>query len=96
LLINYFQISGYQPIFVLTKVDRMPDEVLIGHNENVHDSGVVDSTIQTFCNLSNIPRASVLPVINYQGPYDKPDYVVELLVLSIITFPFFYIYFLIL
>eukprot|EP00026_Physarum_polycephalum_P000431 Phypoly_transcript_00432.p1 GENE.Phypoly_transcript_00432~~Phypoly_transcript_00432.p1 ORF type:complete len:533 (+),score=108.98 Phypoly_transcript_00432:3173-4771(+) len=75
--------AGYQPIFVLTKVDRLPDEVLIGHNENVFDSGIVDTTLNVFCKLSNIPRASVLPIINYTGPYTQgPDYVIEMLILN--------------
>jgi excisionase family DNA binding protein len=74
---------GYQPIFVLTKVDRLPDEVLIGKNENVLDSGIVESTLQNFSKMSNIPRASVFPIINYQGPYALgPDYIVEMLVLT--------------
>lgn len=74
---------GYQPIFVLTKVDRLPDEVLIGHNERVFDSGIVDATLDIFSDLSSIPRASVLPVINYQGPYVQgPDYVIEMLALN--------------
>jgi excisionase family DNA binding protein len=74
---------GYQPLFVLTKADRLPDEVLIGHNENLLDSGIVHATIDVFCELSKIPRASVMPVINYTGPYTQgPDYVIETLVLN--------------
>jgi len=73
---------GYQPIFVLTKVDRLPDEVLIGKNENILDSGIVEATIQNFSEMSHIPRASVLPIINYQGPYTQgADYVIEMLAL---------------
>jgi hypothetical protein len=65
---------------MMTKVDILLDDVLKGHMECIFDSGVVDSTIKMFCELSRIPRASVLPVINYQEPYEKPNYVMEILV----------------
>jgi len=74
--------KGYQPIFVMTKVDKLNDDILKGRHENVLASGIVDATLETFCQLSNIPRDAVLPIINYTGSYEQPDYVVEMLVLN--------------
>lgn len=68
---------------MLTKLDKLDDEILIGHPENLFDSGVVDVVFNSFCRSSSIPRQSVLPIINYQGPYETPDYVVQLLSTSI-------------
>jgi len=85
---KYLTDRGYQPCFVLTNVDRLPDEVLIGKNENVLDSGIVEATLQNFSRLTEIPRASILPVINYQGPYvytQGRDYIIEMLVLTALS-----------
>jgi len=75
--------TGYQPIIAITKMDELEDDVLRSGLENLLDSGVVESALESFSQLSRFPRPSLFPVINYRGPYDKPDYVVQVLVTNV-------------
>jgi len=75
---------GYQPIFVISKMDTVQDEIIVNCPENLMDSGEVDRMMDSFCQVSRIPRSLVFPVINYQGPFKKPDYTVQILVTDIL------------
>jgi predicted GTPase len=73
-----------QPIVALTKLDEQKDHR--ARNMDIYNSAEVHIAFEALHYHTKIPKPSILPAINYQGPFNRknPNYIIQLLNINLL------------